>query len=78
MTLTESTTSIAEIFRRDPLGLSTTDLDTAITALRAQRKRFQLGNTKAGTPGSKKSATSKAQEAALDAAGKIDLGDLGI
>lgn len=82
MQTTEDTTpsddTIAELFARDPLHHSDQDILAIIKKLRSQRARFVSGNKSAGTPGVKKSAATKKQEAALKVAGQLDLGDLGL
>lgn len=44
-------TSLDELFSRDPLKLSAQDIDTIVSALRAQRKAFTVSET---IPGAKK------------------------
>jgi len=74
-------TTVAELFARDPLELSSTDLDTIIAKLRAQRARFVQGNQAAGrAPGKAKTkaAPTEKQAAALKATGDFDISDLGL
>lgn len=76
-----SETPIAELMARDPISLSDQDIDAIITDLRSKRKRFVLGDAKAGSmkaPTAKAAAATAKEKAALDAAGNIDLDDLGI
>ena len=40
---------IAQIFATDPLKLSRQDIEAVITAFRAKRAAFNLGNVKAGS-----------------------------
>lgn len=69
-------TPIAELFARDPYQLSKQDLDSIITKLRSQRKRYVSGDKSAGSP--RPSKASKAQSEAAKITGDLDLGDLGI
>lgn len=56
-------TSIGELMQRDPLSLSTADLDAIIAELRKQRHLFTAENNKTiGKPEAKKSAPQKAKE----------------
>ena len=72
----QSDTPLAAYFAKDPMSLSEQDLDTIITKLRSQRKRFVLGDKSAGS--TKPSKVSVAQEAAKKITGEIKLGDLGL
>lgn len=47
------------LFARDPLSLTTEDIDTIIETMRKSRHSFNLGNTKAG---STKPLTAKQKE----------------
>lgn len=63
--MTEQTqqTSIGELMQRDPLALSSQDLDAIIAELRKQRHIFSAENNKTiGKPEAKKSAPQKAKE----------------
>lgn len=60
---------IHELFQRDPLQLSETDLDTLIGKFREARGSFALGNAKAGTT---KPPTVK-QKQVLSLADKLDI-----
>lgn len=71
--------SIAELMDRDPLLLSSSDLDAIIADLRASRSRFVLvGDKKIGTPAARKTGAQVQREArnalGVDVAGL--LGDL--
>jgi hypothetical protein len=64
--------SIAELMARDPLLLSTQDLDTIIADLRMSRSRFVLADDKKiGTPAARKSGAQKNRESI---AKSIDVG----
>jgi hypothetical protein len=55
---------IAELMARDPLLLSTQDLDAIIADLRKSRSRFVLADDKKiGTPAARKSGAQKEREA---------------
>ncbi|MBM61937.1 MAG: hypothetical protein CL484_03175 [Acidobacteria bacterium] len=69
-------TPIAELFARNPGDLGDSDINAIIAKLRKQRHRFVAGDKTAGK--AKPSKTSKAQEAATNVTGKLDLGDLGL
>ena len=57
-------TPIAELLARDPLLLSTQDLDRIIDDLRHSRSRFVLtDDKKIGTPAARKSGAQKDREA---------------
>ena len=60
---------LAELFARDPLQLSTQDLDTIIAKMRAGRAAFAAGNMKGGAT---KPPTEK-QKAALAIADSLKL-----
>jgi len=72
-------TPIAELFARDPLNLSSQDIDSIVNHLRSQRHRFIQGDMKAGTtkPRAVSKTTAKEGEA-LKAAGDFNLDDLGL
>lgn len=76
MSNTAASQDIAELFARDPLELSKQDLTVIVEKLRGQRVRFAAGFTAAGTPASRVSKVTKAQEAATKVTGEIDLGGL--
>lgn len=65
----EAPTDIAELFSRDPLELSTQDIDQIIARLRTQRSQFNLGNAMAGNM---KPKTEK-QKVIASLADKLDL-----
>lgn len=76
---TAEETPIGVLFSRDPLELSSQDIDSIIVRLRKQRHAFQAsGNKSAGKPASKKTKADLAGEAALKVTGKLDLGELGL
>lgn len=54
-------TDLAELFSRDPLGLSTDDIRSIIEEMRKSRHAFNAGNAKAG---STKPLTEKAKQIA--------------
>lgn len=65
-------TDLQTLFDRDPLQLSTQDLDTIITKLREQRANYKLGEKQAGAvkpKAAKKPVTKETQ---------IDLSSLGL
>ncbi len=68
---------IAELFSRDPLGLTKIDISRVVNYMRESRQRFLQGNAKAGTPAVKKSPAAKAGSALADQL-KLDLSDLGL
>lgn len=76
MSDTTAQQDIAELFARDPLGLSKQDLIVIVEKLRGQRVRFAAGFADAGTPASRVSKATKTQAAATAITGKLDLGDL--
>jgi len=81
--MTEATTDtpdtpLSELYARDPLELSRSDVMQIVTKLRAQRKQFVAGNMTVGKAPSKKSAVQKKSEAASKVVGELDLGDLGL
>lgn len=61
---------IAELFRRDPLKLTTEDLDTIIASLRQARTQFTLAG--------KTEAKAKPAKAAKTPLGTLDLSSLGL
>ena len=73
---TNETATMAELFDRDPLGLSKQDITTNVESLRSQRHRFLAGAKAAGTPAKKVSKVTKAQADAKKVTGDLDLGDL--
>ena len=60
---------LSELFARDPLSLTTVELDTIITEMRKKRASFNAGNMKGG---STKPPTEK-QAAALSIAKTLNL-----
>ncbi len=66
-------TDIAELFDRDPLSLTTQDLDTIISTLRTQRANYNLGEKAAG-----KQPKAKAERKPVSKATSIDLASLGL
>lgn len=48
--MTETETDLNELMMRDPLNLSDQDIDSIVVAMRDRRTRFNLGDTKAGSP----------------------------
>jgi hypothetical protein len=76
--MTEPT--VSELFARDPLSLSSADIDKIIEHMRAGRKRFIQGDLTAGKPEAKKSAAQKKNEALAKEVGDINdlLGGLGL
>lgn len=60
---------LAELFARDPRSYSDADLDELIAKYREARKSFKLGNMTAGKVPSAK------QQAALELASRLDLGE---
>lgn len=61
--------ALLELFARDPLELTKSDLTTIITKMRESRKAFNLGNKSAG---STKPKTAKQQQVA-DLSAKLDI-----
>lgn len=59
-----------ELFQRDPLELTKTDIEAIITAFRAKRHQFNNGDLKAG----KVKPPSKAKAGSLDSALTESLG----
>ena len=71
--------SIAELMRRDPLSFTKQDVQAIVTFLRKNRAAYvQANNRTIGKPEARKSAAQKKSEAATKAAGKLDLGQLGL
>lgn len=60
---------LSDLFARDPLSLTTTDIDTIITRYREARAQFNLGEKSAGS--TKKMAKAKAPKET-----QIDLDEL--
>lgn len=58
-------TPFEELMNRDPLSLTSQDLDMIVKGLREQRSKFVLGDKKVGTPAARKSPATKKGEAAL-------------
>lgn len=68
---------ISELMARDPLLLSTQDLDAIIADLRQSRARFVLADDKKiGTPAARKSTAQKDREARANALKGTTLDDL--
>ena len=67
--MTDSSTTIAELFERDPLSLTDRDLDVIIAKLRESRAQFQLGQKAPTAP--KVKAPKKLEP--IPAGTKIDL-----
>lgn len=61
---------VAELFRRDPLKLTTEDLDTIIASLRQARTQFTLAGKTEPKP--------KATKQAKTPLGSLDLSELGL
>jgi len=58
---------ITELFQRDPLSLTTEDIDQIIARYREARTQFNMGNVKAGKLDNKTSmALEKAKQMKLD------------
>jgi hypothetical protein len=71
------TTPIAELMARDPLLLSSQDLDAIIADLRHSRSRFVLSDDKKiGTPAARKSTAQKEREVRAKVLGDVSLDDL--
>lgn len=68
-------TDIAQLFARDPLGLSDRDLDAIIDRLRASRKNFLKGDKTAGSM-KPKSKAAKEREELKAVLGSVDLSAL--
>lgn len=60
--------SLAELFARDPLGLSTQDIDKVIEGQRAQRERWRAAEA-AGKPRERKKAGEGQKDFDLDEIG---------
>jgi hypothetical protein len=73
-----TTPTVEELFSRDPLQLSSTDLDTIIAKMRESRLKFVQGSLTAGKPESRKTATEKKTEALAKNVDAVDLSDLGL
>lgn len=63
-------TDIQELFSRDPLSLTETDITALIEKLRQSRGQYNLGSMKAGSMKAPKSASGKA---AASLTGKLSL-----
>lgn len=73
----EEQTPIGELMARDPLSLSSRDLDSIIATLRKQRAQYtSAGDRKIGTPATKKTAAQKKREDSAELLKKLDLDDL--
>ena len=64
---------IQTLFDRDPLGLTTQDLDSIISTLRTQRANYNLGEKAAG-----KMPKAKAEKKPVSKITAIDLASLGL
>jgi len=64
--------TMAEIFRRDPLKLTKDDILSVILEFRSMRHQFKAGNLKAGQT-KPKTAAQKKKEEDIKAVGKLDL-----
>ena len=62
--------TIQELFARDPLELTKSDIREIVKVYRENRVKFQLGNMSAGKAPAKKTPT---QAAAQAVTGKLDL-----
>ena len=74
---------IAELMSRDPLGLSSQDLDAIILKLRQSRNQYKLGSRTAGNPKKTTAAKKPATTIDLEALGllpakQINLEELGL
>lgn len=67
---------IAELFERDPLKLSTQDLDLIIAELRKDREAFIASGV--GDPKKSKAKGASPTKSAVVPLGQIDLSDLGL
>lgn len=75
--MTEQQTPIAELMARDPLKLTTVDLDRIIAELRSQRHRFVTADDKKiGAPAARKSAAQKTREANAKVLSDEEIGDI--
>ena len=73
--MSETESTVAELFARDPMSLSDQDIDKIVTHLRAQRARYVQGDMTAGRTKPKAPPKPSATSALnLD----LDLGDLGL
>jgi hypothetical protein len=69
------TSTIAELFDKDPMQLGEQDIDLIVLKFRRQRAQFNggAGNKKAGQPASKQTKASKAAEAIRAKTGAVDI-----
>lgn len=67
-------TEIAELFARDPLELTRTDIEMIVDRMRNSRHQFAAGNLKAGSTKPKTEKQKKAEELAKKVS--LDVTDL--
>ena len=74
---TQSETPIAQLMARDPLGLSSQDLDSIIAELRRQRHMFVVkDDKKVGTPAARKTKAQLSKEETGKLLDQLSLDDL--
>ena len=74
---TQSETPIAQLMARDPLGLSSQDLDAIIAELRRQRHMFVVkDDKKVGTPAARKTKAQLSKEETGKLLDQLSLDDL--
>ena len=74
---TQSETPIAQLMARDPLGLSSQDLDAIIAELRRQRHQFVVkDDKKIGTPAARKTKAQLSREETGKLLDQLGLDDL--
>ena len=74
---TQSETPIAQLMARDPLGLSSQDLDAIIAELRRQRHIFVVkDDKKIGTPAARKTKAQLSKEETGKLLDQLSLDDL--
>ena len=74
---TQSETPIAQLMARDPLGLSSQDLDAIIAELRRQRHMFVVkDDKKIGTPAARKTKAQLSKEETGKLLDQLSLDDL--
>lgn len=77
MSETPVASPLAELMARDPVNLTSTDLDAIIAELRKQRHRFVVaGDRKIGTPAARKSKAQKDREARSNLLSKDEMSNL--
>lgn len=74
---TQSETPIAQLMARDPLGLSSQDLDAIIAELRRQRHMFVVkDDKKIGTPAARKTKAQLSKEETGKLLDQLSIDDL--